>query len=299
MKRILIAIVLLAGLGPAPAAAAAKVRVVATLSDLASIAEAVGGERVEVRSIAEGKQDPHAVEILPSYMLMLKKADLFLKVGMDLELWSRGIVSGARNPDLHIVDCSTGIGVLERPTTPVDAGMGDIHVGGNPHYWLDPRNGKVIARNVADGLIRVDPEGAATYEERLALFEARIDEKMDEWTAAMEPYRGTQVVFFHNSWPYFCRAFGLEAAGFIEPKPGVSPSPGHTANVIRLIRARGIEVIAMSPYFDRKASESVARQSGATLVVLASSVGGVEGADDYLSLFDANLRRLREALGEP
>lgn len=295
MKRsIVLALALLLGWS---ATAGAEVKVVTTLTDFAAITREVGGDRVEVESIVKGSQDPHYVEILPSYMLLLKRADLFVQAGLDLELWAPQVVDGARNRNLRIVDCSRDIDLLEVPTTSVNASMGDIHVSGNPHYWLDPANGARIARAIADGLESVDPEGYAYYEERLADFESRLQAKVEEWRGLMEPYAGAEIVYFHNAWPYFNHAFGLEAAGFVEPKPGVSPSPGHTADVIRMIGAKGIRVIAIAPQYDRRVPDSIARQTGAAVVVLASSVGGVEDTGDYFALFDENLRRLREALG--
>jgi ABC-type Zn uptake system ZnuABC Zn-binding protein ZnuA len=295
MTRTLIWLVLLLFISVGPAQA--KINVVATLSDLASITEEVGGDRVDVKYIADGKMDPHYVEILPSYMLMVKKAKLLVKVGMDLELWSLGVVDGARNRDLKIVDCSQGIEVLQKPTGQISAQMGDIHISGNPHYWLDPANGAVIARNIVDGLIEVDPEGAGYYQERLAGFIERLEAKIGEWREQMEPYAGSEIVFFHNSWPYFCEAFNLTAAGFVEPKPGINPSPGHTADIIKLVQAREIKTIAIAPFYSQKVPDSIARQTGSEVAVIASSVGGVEGADDYFSLFDVNLALLREKLG--
>jgi ABC-type Zn uptake system ZnuABC Zn-binding protein ZnuA len=176
--------------------------------------------------------------------------------------------------------------------------MGDIHIAGNPHYWLDPANGKVIAEDVVDALIGLDPDGAGYYRDRLAAFHATIDEKIDSWRALVDPVAGSEIVYFHNSWPYFNRAFGLTAAGFVEPKPGVDPSPGHTAAIIDLIKSHEIRVIAMAPYFNPRVPESIARETGAKLILLADSVGGVEGADDYVSMFETNLARLLEALGD-
>lgn len=276
---------------------AAELRVVATLSDLASIAESLGGDRIEVDYLVDGRFDTHAVEILPSSMLKVSRADLFLQVGLDLEIWAPQVIAGARNRDLRVVDCSAGIEVLDRPTGGVDAGMGDIHVGGNPHYWLDPENGLIVARTLADAFAEADPEGAELYEHGYAEFSQALLRRLTDWESRMAPYVGTEVVYFHDSWPYFNRAFGLQSAGFVEPKPGVSPSPAHTARLVATIRSRGIPLIVMAPHFDRRVPDSIARQTGAAVVVLATSVGGIEGADDYLSLFDANLRRLEAALG--
>lgn len=294
MKRIWIACLFLAMAWAGTVEA--KIKVVATLSDLASIAEEVGGDRVDVDAIADGRVDLHNVQILPSYMLLVKRADLFVKVGMDLEIWSWRVLDGAHNPNLRVIDCSQNIQVMQRPTTPVNPSMGDIHIMGNPHYWLDPANGAVIAEAILNGLIEVDAEGADYYLERYDDFRQRLEDRIAGWEKEMEPYHGSEVVYFHNSWPYFSNRFGLVEAGFVEPKPGISPSPGHTAEIIKLIRTRDIRVVAISSYFDSKVPESIARQTGAEVVVLASSVGGVEGANNYFTLFDVNLRKLRAAL---
>ncbi len=294
MKPITIPIlsVLLLFSGPA----VAKINVVSTLSDFAAIAAEIGGERVETEAIASGRMDPHYVEILPSYMLMVRKARVFLVGGMDLEPWARGVLDGARNSNLRIVDCSANIEILEKPTGRVDMSMGDIHSAGNPHYWLDPANGIPIARTIHAALVAVDPEGSAYYDERLAAFEAALTGRIVAWKARMEPFAETELVYFHNSWPYFNAAFGLDAAGFVEPKPGVDPSPGHKARIIELIQERGIRVVAMSPFYSSKVPDSIAKQTGARVVVLASSVGGVDGAEDYFGLFEVNTQRLAQAL---
>jgi len=278
------------------AGAEAKVRVVASLSDFASIAEEVGGDRVDVEAIADGRSDPHSVQVLPSYMVKVKKADIYLLVGMGLDQWAYGIIDGARNSKLQITDCSQGIEILDKPTTPVNLSMGDIHVSGNPHYWLDPMNGIVIAGTIYEALSNADPEGEPYYRDRRDVFETTVRERTEGWVAMMEPYRGTEVVYYHDSWPYFSQRFGLAEAGFVEPKPGISPSPGHTAEIVQLVKAREIRLLIMAPYFSTKVPDSIARQTGAQVVIVASSVGGVKGADDYLSLFETDLELLRKAM---
>ena len=277
--------------------AQAKVRVVTTLSDFAAIAREVGGELVEVDALTDGRRNPHYLEVLPSYMLKVKKADVFFWAGLDLEPWAGSVVDGARNKDLVRVDMSRGIDLMEVPTAKVDRSQGDIHVSGNPHYWLDPANGLIIAETITDALTRADPAHADDYGAGLASFRAHLSERIAVWKEMMEPYAGTGVVYFHNSWPYFNRAFGLETVAFIEPKPGVDPSPGHTAKVVSLMKERGVRVIVMEPYFSSKTPESLAQATGARVVTLAGSVGGIERTDDYVSLFETNLRLLEEALG--
>lgn len=275
-----------------------ELRVVASTTDLASIARMVGGDRVEVDHVCEGDEDPHYVELLPSHMLRLRRADVFLVVGMDLDIWAGALVGGARNRDLDVVDCSQGIEPLEVPVGRVDPSQGDIHAYGNPHYWLDPANGAIIARTIEEALVAADPAGAAHYAAGRERFEAALATRIDAWRERYAQLDGTEIVFFHNSWPYFCRAFGLEPVAFIEPKPGVGPSPSHLAQVVATMREAGAKLVAVEPFYNPRTSRRVAEEAGGHAVVLATSVGGIEGADDYFGLFEANLSRLAGALAE-
>jgi zinc/manganese transport system substrate-binding protein len=268
---------------------------VASTTDLASIATEVGGDAVEVSSINRGNADPHFVEVLPSYMVRVKKAQVYLMVGMDLDRWARTIIDGSRNSKLVVVDCSRGIPPLEAATGRTDASMGDIHPRGNPHYWLDPDNGARIAATIADALTRADPSNAALYRSGLDRFEARIAQEMVRWKEAAASLSGVQIITFHNSWPYFCNAFGIEVAGFVEPLPGIEPTPSHTAAVIEMIKAKGVRVIGVEPYFSTRTPSTIARETGAQVVTLPPSVGGASGADDYFKLFDVLIERLTAA----
>jgi ABC-type Zn uptake system ZnuABC Zn-binding protein ZnuA len=272
--------------------AAAKVNVVTSTTDLASIAQAIGGDAVEVSSIARGSSDPHFVEVLPSYMVRVKKARVYLMVGMDLDRWAFPIIDGSRNGNLLVVDCSKDIPPLEVPTRKVDASMGDIHPRGNPHYWLDPDNGVVIASTIADALTQVDPENAGRYRSGLERFQVTVQDKKAQWAADATALRGLEIFTFHNSWPYFCRAFGIEVAGFVEPLPGIEPTPSHTAELIELAKAKGIRIVGVEPYFSKRTPETIARATGAKIVDLPPSVGGAPGADDYFALFDVLIGRL-------
>ena len=277
-----------------PAAAADKLRVVTSTADLAAIARAVGGDLVEAESIAAGTQDPHFVELLPSYMVRVRRADVYVKVGMDLDYWAQAVIDGSRNAKLEVVDASSAIPVearLEVPTR-VDASMGDIHKYGNPHYWLDPDNGRRIGRAIADGLAKADPAHAARYEAGLAAFSAKLDAKIAEWKTRAAPLRGMKLVTYHNSWPYFTRAFGIEVVDYLEPKPGVKPSPKHVASLAETIRGQKVAAVALEPYFERRTPELIARETGVPLVILPPSVGGVPEVTDYLGLFDYNLAAL-------
>ena len=271
-----------------------KVRVVASSTNLASIAEFVGGSHVEVTSIARGRADPHFVEVLPSYMIKVKRARLYLKVGLDLDRWADHIIDGSRNSKLLIVDCSRGIIPLNVPTGRVDASMGDVHPGGNPHYWLDPRNGEIMAETIFDALSRVDADHLDDYRAGLDRFRSMLAAKEQEWSLLADPLRGLEIVTYHDTWPYFSRAFGIEVVGFVEPKPGIEPSPSHTAQIVELIKSRNIRIIGMEPYYSTRTPESIARSTGARIVPLPPSVGGAEGADDYFALFDVLLRILAE-----
>lgn len=283
-------------LGSAPAVA--KLTVVTSTSDLAAIAREVGGDLVSAESIAAGTQDPHFVELLPSYMVRVRKADVYVKVGMDLDYWAQAIIDGSRNAKLEIVDASSAVPIetrLEVPTR-VDASMGDVHKFGNPHYWLDPENGKRIARAIADGLERTDPANAVRYEAGYESFAERLDGKIAAWRQAAAPLRGMKVVTYHRSWPYFTRAFGIEVVDYLEPKPGVKPSPTHVAEVIAKIRAQKVSAMAYEPYFEKRTPEMIARETGVPLVVLTPSVGGVPEVQDYFALFDYNLAALARAV---
>lgn len=286
-----------------PPAAAAKLRVVSTLQDFAALAQAVGGDRVEVFALAKGYQDPHFVDAKPSFVLQLSRADLLIVAGLELEIgYLPPLVDQSRNAKIHpggpgYLDASTGCEILQLPTAAVTRAMGDVHPYGNPHYWTDPENGRRIARAIARRLGELDPSGAAAYAELLAAFEAKLTAKQEEWRARMAPFVGTKVVTFHNSWPNFAQRFGLEVVGHIEPKPGIPPTPSHTLDIINLIRRERVPVLLIEPYIDTKTPDYIGQQTGARVVTLYPSVGGRPEIDDYLALFDYDVGALVEALG--
>lgn len=280
----------------------AAVKVVTSLQDFASIADAVGGKRVETFSLAKGYQDPHFVEPKPSFVLKLSRADLLVVAGLELETgYLPPLIDQSRNERIRpgapgYLDASIGCDILERPTGVVTRAMGDVHPFGNPHFWLDPENGRVIARSIADRLSKLDPGGAAEYRANLAAFEAKLSAGEKRWEAALAPYAGTELVTYHNSWPNFLKRFRLVAAGYVEPKPGIPPSPSHIVELIDLMRAKKIPVILMEPYFDRKTPAMIAAKTSAALLVFIPSVGGVPEAKDYFSLFDYDVQMLANAL---
>ena len=281
--------------------ALAKVNVVTTTTDLAAIAREIGGDLATVDAIAVGHQDPHFVDAKPSFLVKLRKADLFVEVGLELEVgWAPNLLLNARNTAVQKgnpgnVDGSAGIAPLQIPTA-ADRTSGDIHPFGNPHYWLDPSNGKIIARNIAEGFKRVDAANAAAYDKNLADFDARLDAAIARWQTEAAPLRGLPIVAYHDSWPYFEKRFGFDVRAFVEPKPGIPPSGRYITDLVAQMKKEGIGIIVMAPYYNGKTGELVARESGAKLVTLATSVGGVEGADDYFELFDTNLRLLLAAV---
>lgn len=298
MRRSPTAALLLALALGLPATATAKLRVVTTLQDLASIVQAIGGDRVETLALAKGYQDPHFVDAKPSFVLQLSRADLLVVAGLELEIgYLPPLVDQSRNARIHPgnpghLDASLGCEVLQKPAGAVTRAMGDVHPWGNPHYWTDPENGRVIARAVADRLTALDPQGAEAFARNLAAFESRLDAKLAEWRTKMAPYAGTRAVTYHDSWPNFARRFGLEVIGHVEPKPGIPPTPSHTLEIVNLIRRERVPVILVEPFVDRRTPDYIAAQTGARVVVLYPSVGGRPEITDYFALFDFDLDAL-------
>ncbi|MBI3663789.1 MAG: zinc ABC transporter substrate-binding protein [Acidobacteria bacterium] len=299
-----LAAMLLAGVAaitPARAEAGGKINVVTATTDLASLAEEVGGDRVSVTSIARGYQDPHFVEAKPSFLLLLKRADLLVVVGLQLEIgWLPPLVTQCGNPKIQpaaqgYFDASQFAEILEIPTTQVTRAMGDVHPMGNPHYWLDPQNGLRIAQGIAEKFSAMSPNDAAYFEQRLADFRKRIAAAEKRWDEQMKPYRGRKVVTYHRSWPNFTKRFGLEVVDYVEPRPGIPPSPGHTLELIQMMKRENVKVILVEPYFDLKTPQSVARGTGGQVVVLMPSVGGEKEITDYFKLFDYDINLLLKA----
>lgn len=282
--------------------AADKLKVVTSTEDLASLTREVGGDRVDVKSIGRGYQDPHFIEPKPSFLLLLKNADLLEVVGLELEIgWLPPLLDQSRNNSIRpgatgYLDVSQGVEILDRPSGAVNRSMGDVHPLGNPHYWLDPANAVRIAIQIRNRLAQLRPADAGYFDQRLNAFKVRINDANKRWLAAMAPFKGAKIVTYHNSWPNFTRHFSLNVVEHIEPKPGIPPSPSHTLQVINTVKREGIKAIVMEPYFDRKTPQSIAERTGAKVVVLYPSVGGKAGLDDYFKLFDYNVNELVKAL---
>lgn len=291
MKRIILIglISLLAGVS------SAAVRVVTSLPDLADFVKQIGGDRVKVDCIARGDQNPHFIEVKPSYMMKLKSADVFLTIGMELELWAQQLVDGSRNSSLDVVDLSRGIDKLEVPTR-LDASQGDVHRFGNPHYWLDPRNVRVIVGEIVSALAKVSPSDQKFFEANADAYVHTLEGRIAEWQELMRPFAGSKIVTFHKSWSYFANWLGLDVVDQVEPKPGIPPSPSHTAELINKIRQSKIKAIVVEPFYDTSAPEQLARSTGAKVLSLATSVGGVQEATSYIALIDFDVKTLAAAL---
>jgi zinc/manganese transport system substrate-binding protein len=287
---------------PFLSALAGNLNVMTSTEDLASLAREVGGQHAQVDSIARGYQDPHYVEAKPSFLLKLQKADVLVVVGLELEIgWLPPLITQSRNSRIQVsapgyLDASSVAEILEKTSGPVTRAMGDVHPLGNPHYWLDPENGRRVAKAIAEKLSQLDPEDAAYFNQRYQDFDRRLQEATKRWEQEMAPLKGTEVITYHNSWPSFTERFGLRVGGFVEPKPGIPPTPSHTLEVINQIKQDQIKLILVEPYFDLKTPNAIARQTGAKVLVMLPSVGGEPVVKDYLQLFDYDIRLLKEAL---
>jgi len=298
-KMILMLVMLLLALSPAWAAG--KLKVVTTTEDLAALAREVGGDHVEVTSIARGYQDPHFVEAKPSFLLLLRRADLLVVVGIELERgWLPPLLSQCGNGRIQVAaqgyfDASQQAEILERPTGEITRAMGDVHPLGNPHYWLDPQNGRRIAKGLADKLGALRPAEASYFQQQFEAFSKRLTEAEQRWDTMMKPYAGRKVVTYHRSWPNFLRRFKLVSIGEVEPRPGIPPSPSHTISLIGLMKREGAKEILVEPYFDLRTPKSIGNATGAEVIVLLPSVGGEKEASDYIKLFDYDLGLLIKA----
>ncbi len=277
MRRIpflsLVTGVVLAALAAGPARAADAVKVVASIPDIAVIAKAVGGDAVETDAIVKGNRDVHAVELLPSLMLKVRRADIYLKVGLDLDLWAQNLIDGSRNAKLRIVDLGHSISPLEVPNFKVDASYGDLHRFGNPHYWLDPANARPLALAIAEALGQERPDRAAEFRAAADRYAARVDEALARWKQQLAPYKGAALISYHNSWPYFAQRFDLRMVEFLEPKPGIPPTPSHIADLEALLKKGDVKAILMESYFDDRVPVMLSRTTGVPLVKVPVLVG--------------------------
>jgi zinc/manganese transport system substrate-binding protein len=282
-------------------AAAKKLNVVTATTDMAALAQEVGGDRVNVESIAKGYQDPHFVEAKPSFLLKLRQADLLITVGLQLEIgWLPPLITQSGNPRVQVgaggyLDASQFAEILEIPQGVVTRAMGDVHPLGNPHYWLDPDNGRRVARGIAGKLGELDPADSSYFQERFQDFDKRLTAAEQKWDAEMAPYHGRKLVTYHNSFTNFAKHFHLEVIGYVEPRPGIPPTPSHTIELIGLMKRENCKLVLVEPYFDLKTPNSIGSSTGAKVVVYLPSVGGEKQVTNYFELFDYDIDLLKKA----
>ncbi|MEO5897388.1 MAG: metal ABC transporter substrate-binding protein [Vicinamibacterales bacterium] len=285
-----------------PLTATGAIKVITTTQDLAALVAEIGGDKVAVESLARGYQDPHFVEAKPSFVFRLNKADLLVVVGRELEIgWLPPLITQSRNAKLQpggsgYLDASQTARILDTPTGEITRAMGDVHPSGNPHYWLDPGNGRRIAKAIQAKLSELSSDDAAYFAQRYADFDRRLVKAEARWKTTLAPYKGAKVVTYHRSWSNFAEAFGLDVIGYVEPKPGVPPSPSHTLSLMQVIKAQGVKVLLVEPYFDLKTPNAIARDTGAKVLVMPPSVGGVKETTDYIKLFDYDVDLLVSTL---
>jgi zinc/manganese transport system substrate-binding protein len=279
----------------------AKLNVVTTLPDYGALAREIGGDKVEVTTMAKPTEDPHFVDARPSFVVQLRTADVLIEGGAELEIgWLPPLLQNARNPKIEVgkpgrVIASQGIRLMNLPTN-VTRAAGDVHALGNPHFMTDPIIAKAVALHIAQSFSGLDPANAAFYDSNYKKFEAAINAKLQEWGAALLPYKGQSVAAYHDSWVYFAHRFGLNIDVFLEPKPGIPPSPSHLAEVIEQMKAKKIKAIIVEPFHNRKIAEKVASSTGAKVVDFAQYPGALPGTDGYVKLIDVLVNRLAAAL---
>ncbi|MFC1620045.1 metal ABC transporter substrate-binding protein [Candidatus Neomarinimicrobiota bacterium] len=288
---------------PAGIFSADVLRVVTTTTDLADMAKAVGGDMVAVKSLSLGNQDPHLVEPRPSMVIQVKRADMLIRIGMDQDLWAQSLIDAARNSKVMYggegyLDASRRIAKLQVPTGRIDMRMGDIHIYGNPHYWLDPTNARLILEDITEKLCQLRPSGEKYFRQNYQQYATEIDSAINVWQQIMHPFAGNNIVTYHNSWIYFTNRFNLEISGYIEPKPGIPPTPSHVVSLAEKMINKQVKVIMIEPYYNLRVAETIADRTGARILILPSSIGGVEGIGSYLELFDYLIGQLVEALSD-
>jgi zinc/manganese transport system substrate-binding protein len=287
---------------PGGAFAQGKLNIVTTTEDLGSLAREIGGDKVSVTSLARGYQDPHFVDPKPSFILAVSRADVLIVVGRELEIgWLPPLLTSSRNSKIQVggpgyLDASLNVKILEIPTGQITRAMGDVHPLGNPHYWLEPGNGRRIAQAIRDKLSQLSTANASYFAQRYTDFDTRLAAGEKRWDAAIAPYKGTKIVTFHRSWPNFMERWGLDVMGYVEPKPGIPPTPQHTIEIIDEMKRQGAKLIIVEPYFDLKTPQAIANQVGGKVLVLAPSVGGAKEATDYIQLFEYDVNQLVAAL---
>ena len=271
-----------------------EINVVATTSTIYDIVKEIGGDKVKADYLCRGDQDPHFLEVMPSYMLKLRKADLVMKIGLDIEKWLPQLIDGSRNTDLKLIDLSADIEKKEVPTTKPDASQGDIHPYGNPHYWLDPENVKIMANEIYNALTDESPGDAAYFKNNLDNYISKLNGKIEGWKKEMEKLKGKPIVTFHSSWIYFADRFGLKVVGHVEPKPGIPPTPSHNADLIQVIKSSGAKVILMENYYSDNAPNQISKITGVKVLKVPVAPFGVSNVNTYIQMMDYIINQLVE-----
>jgi zinc/manganese transport system substrate-binding protein len=303
MKRIIVcALLALTAVLPSRADAEAPLKVITSTEDLSSLVQEIGGDKVTVEAIARGYQDPHFVEAKPSFVIKLHGADLLVVVARELEAgWLPPLITQSRNAKIQVggpayLDASLTARIVDLPTGQITRAMGDVHPQGNPHYWLDPGNGRRIAKAIQNKLTELSSGDAAYFAARHADFDKRLGEAEKRWQTAIAPYKGLKIVTYHRSWSNFAEVFGLDVVGYVEPKPGIPPSPAHQLALTQEMKRLGIKIILVEPYFDLQTPNKIARDTGAKVLVMPPSVGGVKEVKTYIQLFDYDINLLTSAI---
>ena len=271
--------------------------VVTSTSDFADIASQIGGDRVKVTSLTGGKFDLHSIEPRPSMVMAVRNADLVVRIGMDLDLWCNSLIDASKNSrvlsgNAGNLDVSAGIEKLEVPVGKVDMGMGDVHIYGNPHYWLDPENGLIIAGEIRDRLCQLVPDAKDYFTKNFDSYTNRLTASIRRWDEQMKPYRGLKVITYHKSLPYFAKRFGLVVADNLEPKPGIPPTPAHLKEIEEKVKNEKIGLILVENYYNADAAETVARNTGAHVARIVSSAGGAPEVKTYEGVFDYDIAKI-------
>jgi zinc/manganese transport system substrate-binding protein len=274
----------------------AEIKVVTTTTVIYDLVKEIGKEKVKVDYICRGDQDPHFLEILPSNMLKLRNAELVFKIGLGLEMWLQQIIDGSRNDKLKLIDLSKDIEKKEVPTGKIDASQGDVHPYGNPHYWLDPENAKIMAKNICEALSDESPDNAEYFKKNLDDYTAKLNSKIVEWKTKMSNLKGKPIITFHKSWVYFVEKFGIKVVGQVEPKPGIPPTPSHNAELVNEIKKTGVKIILMENYYSDNAPNQLARTTGTKVVKVANAVYGQEGINSYIQMMDSIVNSLSNNL---
>jgi zinc/manganese transport system substrate-binding protein len=300
MKKYIVVLIAIATalIGSQAVQGRATLNVITSTEDLAALVRDIGGDKVSVEALAKGYQDPHFVEAKPSFVIKLHNADLLVVVGRELEMgWLPPLITQSRNSKIqpggsNYLDASLTARILDIPSGQITRAMGDVHPSGNPHYWLDPGNGRKIAKAIQDKLAALSGADAAYFAQRYSDFDKRLGEGEKRWQAAMAPYKGLKIVTYHRSWPNFAEVFGLEVIGYVEPKPGIPPSPAHQLALTEEMKRQGVKIIMVEPYFDLQTPNKIARDTGAKVLVMPPSVGGVKEVQNYIQLFDYDINLL-------